>query len=89
LGPYRYTKTKEKLSPILGLEGYQAVMRQLEVERIEIPVMAIGGIAAADVGALLEAGVYGVAFSGLLVRAGDRVGLVRGLEKEVRNSKTV
>jgi thiamine-phosphate pyrophosphorylase len=89
LGPYRYTTTKEKLSPILGLEGYRRVMRQLEAERIGIPVMAIGGIGAADVGALLEAGVYGVAFSGLLVQAEDRAGLVRGLEEEVKNFKTV
>ena len=24
LGPYRYTTTKKKLSPVLGLEGYRA-----------------------------------------------------------------
>jgi thiamine-phosphate diphosphorylase len=82
LGPYRYTATKEKLSPILGLEGYRRVVRGLEEEGISLPVFAIGGIGVADVGLLMEAGVYGVAFSGLLVQAGDRAGLVREILKQ-------
>jgi thiamine-phosphate pyrophosphorylase len=69
LGPYRYTTTKKKLSPILGLEGYQRVMRQLEAEGVSVPVFAIGGIGVGDIRGLVEAGVYGVAFSGLLVNA--------------------
>jgi thiamine-phosphate pyrophosphorylase len=69
LGPYRYTTTKKKLSPILGLEGYRRVMRQLEAEGVSVPVFAIGGIGVDDIGGLVEAGVYGVAFSGLLVNA--------------------
>ncbi len=83
LGPYRYTTTKKNLSPILGLEGYQQVMQALAKDGMEIPVMAIGGIGLADVAPLLEAGVYGVAFSGLLVQAADRAGLVKTLEKEI------
>jgi thiamine-phosphate diphosphorylase len=83
LGPYRHTTTKKNLSPILGLGGYQQVMRALMKEGIEIPVMAIGGIGLADVAPLLEAGVYGVAFSGLLVQAADRARLVKTLEKEI------
>ena len=86
LGPYRYTTTKMKLSPILGLEGYQQMMRALVADGMEIPVMAIGGIGLADVGPLLEAGVYGVAFSGLLVQALDREGVVRILEEEIKTS---
>jgi thiamine-phosphate diphosphorylase len=97
LGPYRYTATKKKLSAILGLEGYQRVMRALKAEEMGIPVMAIGGIGLDDVGPLLGTGVYGVAFSGLLVRAADRAGLVRELEgevervigEEVKNIKTI
>jgi thiamine-phosphate diphosphorylase len=89
LGPYRYTTTKKKLSPILGLEGYRRVMRGLEAEGILLPVFAIGGIGVPDVGLLLEAGVYGVAFSGLLVQARDREELVRQLEGEVAWSGAV
>lgn len=84
LGPYRYTTTKKKLSPILGLEGYREVVRQMETEGVSLPIYAIGGIGVDDVGSLVEAGVYGVAFSGMLVRAADRAGLVMQMEEEVK-----
>jgi thiamine-phosphate diphosphorylase len=82
LGPYRFTTTKEKLSPILGLEGYRRVVRGMAEEGIVVPVFAIGGIGVADVGLLIEAGVYGVAFSGLLVQAGDRRTVVTKILKQ-------
>jgi thiamine-phosphate pyrophosphorylase len=84
LGPFRYTATKEKLSPILGLEGCRRIIGGLEEEGISVPVIGIGGIGLNDVFPLLEAGLYGVAFSGMLVQAEDRPGLVRALEAEVR-----
>ena len=40
LGPCRYTTTKEKLSPVLGLGGYQRIMDQLRREGLTIPVVA-------------------------------------------------
>jgi thiamine-phosphate pyrophosphorylase len=83
LGPYRYTTTKKNLSPILGLEGYRRIMSRLEEEGVTLPVIGIGGIGVKDVLPLLEAGLYGVAFSGMLVEASDRPGLVRALEGEV------
>lgn len=83
LGPYRYTTTKKNLSPVLGLEGYRRVMDGLKEEGIDIPVVGIGGIGAADVGPLLEAGLRGVAFSGMLVYAKDRAGLVRDLNDKI------
>jgi len=82
LGPYRYTTTKKKLSPILGLEGYRQIMNQLRQQQIHIPVVAIGGIGVEDVAALLDAGLAGVAFSGMLVHAADPKGLVEALEGE-------
>jgi thiamine-phosphate pyrophosphorylase len=83
LGPYRYTTTKKNLSPILGLEGYRRILSRLEEEGVTLPVIGIGGIGVKDVLPLLEAGLYGVAFSGMLVEASDRPGLVRALEGEV------
>ena len=82
LGPYRYTTTKKKLSPILGLEGYRGVMKQMEAEGIVVPVFAIGGIGVKDVGGLVEAGVYGIAFSGMLVGAADQAGMVNDILKQ-------
>ena len=82
LGPYRYTTTKKKLSPILGLEGYRRIIRQVVAEGVGVPVFAIGGIGVTDVRGLVEAGVYGVAFSGLLVRAGDWGEIVKEILKQ-------
>lgn len=64
LGPYRQTFTKEKLSPILGIAGYQKIIADLKQEDISFPaIYAIGGIGLPDIPALLEGGVYGVAIS--------------------------
>jgi thiamine-phosphate pyrophosphorylase len=84
LGPYRYTTTKKNLSPILGLEGYRQIMQRLTQENIFIPVVAIGGIGSKDLLPLLEAGLYGIAFSGMLVHAEDRKLLVQSLEEEIK-----
>lgn len=80
LGPYRYTTTKKNLSPVLGLEGYHRIMTELRQEQVFIPVVAIGGIRTEDMPALLQAGVHGIAFSGLLVHAAGRQAAVNALE---------
>lgn len=72
VGPFRFTSTKEKLSPVLGLEGYQAIVAQCRKEHMTVPLIAIGGVLAADVAALLHAGVYGVAVSSAITLAGDK-----------------
>lgn len=66
LGPYRFTATKEKLSPILGLDGYASIMSHLKELNIQTPVYAIGGIKEEDITAILQTGIYGVALSGLI-----------------------
>ena len=69
LGPYRFTTTKEKLSPILGLEGYQAILQSLNEKNIEFPpIIAIGGIEFNDIESIKHLGIYRVALSGLLTQ---------------------
>lgn len=69
LGPYRFTVTKEKLSPILGLEGYQAILQSLQEKNIKYPpIIAIGGITFHDIESIKKSGIYGVALSGLLTQ---------------------
>lgn len=63
LGPLRFTNTKEKLSPILGLEGYQDIFKKCLKNNIEIPIIAIGGIRLEDVSSLIELGCHGIALS--------------------------
>lgn len=77
LGPYRFTTTKQKLSPILGLEGIASILKQLLAQGITIPVIAIGGIVLEDIAALIAAGVHGVAVSGLITHAADRKEVVK------------
>jgi thiamine-phosphate pyrophosphorylase len=84
VGPFRHTTTKKNLSPVLGMEGFWRIMRRLEAEQVRAPVVAIGGIGPGDVGGLVEAGVYGVAFSGMLVHAADPVVLIKSLDEEIK-----
>lgn len=72
LGPFRFTTTKEKLSPILGLEGYRRIISELTNRQMSIPVYAIGGIELNDLEALKSAGIYGIAVSGMVANAADK-----------------
>jgi len=85
LGPYRFTATKENLSPILGLSGYQNIMQQVSAAGISIPVIAIGGIQQDDVPALLDTGVYGIAISGSLLKCADKSGTVKTIYHYMNN----
>ena len=76
VGPFRFTSTKEKLSPILGLEGFQRIMDQVRAAGYQLPVVAIGGIVPDDVAGLREAGLYGVALSGAITNAVDKEAVV-------------
>jgi thiamine-phosphate pyrophosphorylase len=73
LGPFRFTTTKEKLSPVLGAAGYQKIIAQLENEEIIAPpIYAIGGIGAEDVKEIISVGIYGVAVSGVISNAKNK-----------------
>lgn len=89
LGPYRYTATKRKLSPVLGLDGFRHVLRVLKDESIEIPVFAIGGIGPEDTRALVELGIHGLAFSGSFLRAEDPNALVAEMEAIILKTKKI
>lgn len=66
LGPFRFTRTKENLSPVVGLAGYHKLMEKVRKAGINTPIIAIGGIEAADIPAILETGIYGIAISAAL-----------------------
>ncbi len=84
LGPYRITTTKSKLSPILGLRGYQTILPQ-ENGEIYIPVVAIGGIVVADIDELMQKTlVHGIAVSGLIKNATDKKKLVEEIHQKLK-----
>jgi len=69
LGPFRYTTTKEKLSPIIGLDGYRTIIGSLKEQGIAYPpIYAIGGIEVSDMEAIKSVGIHGIALSGLLTQ---------------------
>lgn len=70
-GPFRYTSTKRNLAPILGIEGYSDIIKQMREHNIATPLIAIGGIAKEDIPQLLKSGVDGIALSGSILRAAN------------------
>ena len=69
VGPLRFTTTKKRLAPTLGLDGYRTIFAAMAAEGIDLPVVAIGGVTPADVEPLRGAGAQGVAVSGDIRRA--------------------
>lgn len=76
LGPLRFTPTKAKLSPILGFEGYAAILQTLQLKGMEMPVYAIGGVEIEDLSNLMEIGLHGVAVSGLITQHQNKKQLI-------------
>ena len=79
LGPYQFTTTKENLSPVLGVDGYLTILKEMHHMNIDIPVIAIGGIELSDVNKINSTGVHGIAVSGLVNNAQDKEGLIASL----------
>lgn len=65
LGPFRFTNTKNNLSPVLGLNGYQLIIEELKTKT---PIIAIGGITADDISDILNTGISGIAMSGEITK---------------------
>lgn len=84
-GPFRFTTTKQGLSPVLGIEGYEEISARMKEEGIGIPVVAIGGITADDIPAIMRTGVAGVALSGTVLRAENPVEEMKRLLEMVGN----
>ena len=72
-GPFRYTPTKRNLAPILGLEGFQNILKQMQQAGISLPLIAIGGIVSTDIATLRDIGVSGIAVSGAVIGAADPI----------------
>lgn len=87
LGPYRFTTTKQRLAPVLGLEGYEKIFAEMRSRHIHIPVVAIGGICADDVAPLISADASGVAVSGAICGADNPVDAARRMNETVYNSE--
>lgn len=79
LGPFTFTTTKDNLSPQLGLIGYQQIVEQCQAAGIQIPMVAIGGIKEEDVLPIMEAGMHGIAVSGLISHTANKKQVVNNI----------
>ncbi len=87
LGPFRYTTTKQNLSPVLGLEGYRRLFEEIKSRGLKTPpLIGIGGIETEDVHDLLKTGLHGIAVSGAITNAPDRIKAARKFKHEVSGS---
>lgn len=83
LGPYRFTTTKQNLSPVVGLNGYITLMDQARKAGITLPVIAIGGIELADIPLLMQTGIHGVAVSGALTNQPDLLRQINAIQEQL------
>ena len=86
-GPFRFTTTKEKLSPILGLEGYREIIQKMKAKNIDIPIVAIGGITKEDIPEIMKTGVNGIALSGCILNAKDPASETHDIMEMMREFK--
>jgi thiamine-phosphate pyrophosphorylase len=77
LGPVFLPRSKAVSAPLLGLEGLLRVARDSP-----LPVVAIGGVALANIRAVARAGAYAAAVVSDLLLAKDIAGRARALEEE-------
>jgi thiamine-phosphate pyrophosphorylase len=70
-GPFTITTTKPNNAPLIGVEGYREAMLALKEQRIDLPVLAVGGVTLDDVDQLMETGVFGIAVSAAINQSAD------------------
>lgn len=83
LGPFRFTTTKKKLSPVVGLEGYNDILSKCKMNNIYIPIVAIGGVTADDVTAIMKTGLHGIAISSYITNAKNKRETVECLQNNI------
>lgn len=83
-GPFRFTTTKKRLSPILGTGGYRSIICGMQEAGISIPVVAIGGITPEDIPEIMSTGIKGIAVSGSILRAADPTEMTRIIMRATR-----
>ena len=87
VGPFKFTTTKKNLSPILGLNGYQQIVTQCKDANTEVPMVAIGSVVAADIPALLNTGMFGIAVSSAISKSGNPTEATKLLLKIIQENQ--
>lgn len=84
LGPFKFTTSKENLSPVLGIDGYDNILSKLKTNGIHLPVYAIGGIQTNDIAPLIKTGISGIAVSSLISKSGNKKETIRQIFQQLQ-----
>lgn len=87
-GPYRFTSTKKKLSPVLGIAGYRHIIEQMKIAGINLPVIAIGGILIPDISEIMQTGVSGIAVSGGILNVDNSCDSITTMKRFINELKS-
>ncbi len=85
LGPFRFTHTKKKLSPILSTDELSEIIRSGQGQK---PVLLIGGITIADIAEVYALGGFGIAVSSLIAESTDPVQQTKNIIQTIENTWT-
>ncbi len=70
-GPFKPSVTKPNTLPLHDLADYKKAMETLRAMNIDLPVLAVGGVALEDVDSLMETGIFGIAVSSAINQSDD------------------
>jgi thiamine-phosphate pyrophosphorylase len=87
LGPFRQTSTKQKLAPVLGIDGYEKIINRMKKENIALPVVAIGGITVQDIPRIMQTGVHGIALSSAIAHHPDAEAITRQIHELITQER--
>ena len=87
LGPYRFTKTKKNLAPVLGLNGYYDIVTNCKAHEINIPIIGIGGINPENIPEILNAGIFGIAVSSIISNSDSPQKITDTILKTIKSHK--
>ena len=82
-GPYAYTDTKPNNYPLLRVQGYRDIVKQMTGSQMDLPLLAVGGIKAKDVDDLMGTGIFGIAVSAAVNLADDPGEVFREIYKKL------
>lgn len=80
-GPFAVTRTKPNNYPLLGINGYEAIMKKIAEENLNLPVLAVGGIGIEDTEKLMQTGIYGIAVSAAVNQAENPAEAIKAFRK--------
>jgi len=80
VGPVFETRSKANPAPVLGVDGFAAIARS-----VDLPVFAIGGVTADRVPELLDAGAFGVAVLSAITASRDPAEATRAFRERLRS----